>query len=158
MGESAFRALPSVDRLLQDARLRGWAADDVLLAVAREAVEAARTAVAAGGPAPSYEAIADDARRRLDGMLAPPLRPLINATGVVLHTNLGRAPLAEEAIEAMAAASRGYSDLEFEVESGRRGSRHALLEPLLTRLTGAEAAMAVNNNAAAVLLALSAIA
>ncbi len=158
MGESAFRALPSVDRLLQDARLRGRAADDVLLAVAREAVEAARTAVAAGGPAPSYEAIADDARRRLETLLAPPLRPLINATGVVLHTNLGRAPLAEEAIAAMAVASHGYASLEFDTETGRRGSRHALLEPLLTRLTGAEAALAVNNNAAAVLLALSAVA
>jgi len=158
MGEHLYRSLPSVDRLLQDARLRGRAADGVLVAVAREAVDAARAAIAAGSEPPSYEAIADDARRRLDGMLAPPLRPLINATGVVLHTNLGRAPLAEEAIEAMAAASRGYSDLEFELETGRRGSRHSLLEPLLTRLSGAEAAMAVNNNAAAVLLALSALA
>jgi L-seryl-tRNA(Ser) seleniumtransferase len=158
MSASAFRALPSVDRLLRDARLRGRAADGLLLAVAREALDAARRAIATGGAPPSYEAVAEHAARRLDALLTPPLRPLINATGVVLHTNLGRAPLAEEAVAAMAAASHAYSDLEFELETGRRGSRHALLEPLLTRLTGAEAAICVNNNAAAVLLALSALA
>jgi L-seryl-tRNA(Ser) seleniumtransferase len=158
MSASAFRALPSVDRLLRDARLRGRAADGLLLAVAREALDAARRTIATGGAPPSYEAVAEHAARRLDALLTPPLRPLINATGVVLHTNLGRAPLAEEAVAAMAAASHAYSDLEFELETGRRGSRHALLEPLLTRLTGAEAAICVNNNAAAVLLALSALA
>jgi L-seryl-tRNA(Ser) seleniumtransferase len=83
---------------------------------------------------------------------------VINATGVIIHTNLGRAPLSVDAIAAMAAVSRGYSNLEFDLETGERGSRYAHLESVLQRLTGAEAAIAVNNNAAALLLALSAIA
>lgn len=90
--------------------------------------------------------------------LDPSLCPVINATGVVLHTNLGRAPLSDAAIEAMRAVSRGYSNLEFDLDSGERGSRFAHLEGLLQRLTGAEAGIAVNNNASALLLALSALA
>ncbi len=90
--------------------------------------------------------------------LEPSLRPVINATGVVLHTNLGRAPLSDAAIDAMREVSRGYSNLEFDLERGERGSRFAHLEGLLRRLTGAEAGIAVNNNASALLLALSALA
>lgn len=85
------------------------------------------------------------------------LRGVINGTGIVLHTNLGRAPMSAEAAEAAAAAAKGYSTLEYDLEKGCRGSRHSHVEPLLTSLTGAEAAMAVNNNAAAVLLILSAL-
>ena len=92
-------------------------------------------------------------RRRL-----PSLRRAINATGIVLHTNLGRAPLAAEAIAAMEEAARGYSNLELDLETGRRGSRHEHVQSLLCRLTGAEAALAVNNCAAAVTLALSSVA
>jgi L-seryl-tRNA(Ser) seleniumtransferase len=83
---------------------------------------------------------------------------VINATGVIIHTNLGRAPLSDEAIEAMATVSRGYSNLEFDLEAGERGSRHSHLEAAFCQLTGAEAAMAVNNNASALLLALSTLA
>jgi L-seryl-tRNA(Ser) seleniumtransferase len=83
---------------------------------------------------------------------------LINATGIILHTNLGRAPLSDDAIAAMQAVSGAYSNLEFDMETGLRGSRHSILEPLLRRITRAEAGMAVNNNASAVLLALSALA
>jgi L-seryl-tRNA(Ser) seleniumtransferase len=90
--------------------------------------------------------------------MTPTLRPVINASGVILHTNLGRAPLSKETMAAMDAASRGYCNLEFELDSGRRGSRQTHVEKLLCRLTGAEAALAVNNNAAAVLLALTALA
>ena len=82
---------------------------------------------------------------------------MINATGVIIHTNLGRAPLSDEAIAAMNAVSRGYSNLEFDLEAGARGSRYVHLEEQVRRLTGAEAALAVNNNASAVLLALSAL-
>ena len=83
---------------------------------------------------------------------------MINASGVILHTNLGRAPLSEAALAAMEAVSRGYSNLEFDLESGARGSRHVHIEGLLCQLTGAEAALVVNNNAAAVLLGLTALA
>ncbi len=86
------------------------------------------------------------------------LRPVINATGVILHTNLGRAPLAPEAAEAAALAGGAYTNLEYELDSGKRGSRQAHIEPALRELCGAEAALAVNNNAAAVLLALAAVA
>ncbi len=111
-----------------------------------------------GNPRLAFDAIVADVAGRIEAQLRPPLRPLINGTGVIIHTNLGRAPLAEEAIEAMIEVSRGYSNLEYDVESGARGSRHTILEPLLCRITGAEAAMAVNNNASAVLLALAALA
>jgi L-seryl-tRNA(Ser) seleniumtransferase len=91
-------------------------------------------------------------------MTTPRIRSLINATGVVLHTKLGRAPLSEEAVAAMDQISRGYNNLEFDIESGERGSRHTHTEALLCRLTGAEAALVVNNNAAAVLLGLTTLA
>ena len=83
---------------------------------------------------------------------------MINATGVIIHTNLGRAPLSDEAIAAMDAVARGYSNLEFDLDAGERGSRHGHLEEQIRRLTGAEAGFAVNNNASAVLLTLSALA
>ena len=88
----------------------------------------------------------------------PPLRPVLNATGVVIHTNLGRAPLAPEAADAVKELSVGYSNLEYDVDAGKRGTRHDHVVPLLRSLTGAEDAVVVNNNAAAVLLTLSALA
>jgi L-seryl-tRNA(Ser) seleniumtransferase len=95
---------------------------------------------------------------RLAGWVAPRLRGVINGTGVVLHTNLGRAPISRAAAAAAADVAATYSNLELDLESGRRGDRHALLAPLLTRLAGAEASLVVNNNAAAVLLMLAALA
>jgi L-seryl-tRNA(Ser) seleniumtransferase len=124
----------------------------------RQHLDDLRRAIAAGGPCPTFDEIASSLMERAASTLAPSLRPVINATGVIIHTNLGRAPLSDEALAAMAAVGRGYSNLEFDLEEGERGSRFVHLEALLCRLTGAEAAIAVNNNASALLLALSALA
>ncbi len=129
----------------------------VAIAAAATEIGALRTRILAGeavdGEAKSLLAnIRDLANLIADG----PLRPLINATGVVLHTNLGRAPLPSQAAAAAALIASGYSNLEYDLDTGKRGSRHTHLEPLLCELSGAEAAIAVNNNAAAVLLALAA--
>src|SRR5262249_21358587 len=106
------------------------------------------------GAAPDLKA---DVRARLETLTLPALRPVINATGVIIHTNLGRAPLSDDARAAMDAVSRGYSNLEFELEVGERGSRHDHPRAMLRRVTGAEAGFAVNNNASAVLLVLAAL-
>jgi L-seryl-tRNA(Ser) seleniumtransferase len=153
-----LRALPAIDRLLVDAhdlieRYGHAAATDAL----RGAVDRARGSVLAGGATPTTAELIADAAARLATRRPPPPRPVINATGVVVHTNLGRAPLAAAARDAMIAAS-GYCDLEYDLASGGRGARAARLEPLLCDATGAEAAYAVNNAAAALVLALTALA
>lgn len=158
--DNPYRALPSVDTILADDRVRSLAGDGapVLTQVVRQAIETARTTVAEGKPAPTEDQIVESVLGIAHLAFSPSLRPVINATGVIIHTNLGRAPLSDEAIEAMANVSRGYSNLEFDLEAGERGSRYVHLEATLKHLTGAEAAIAVNNNASAVLLALSALA
>ncbi len=155
------RELPSVDRLLAAPPLaalvhaHGRAA---LVGAVRETLAAARAAVLGGSAPPSLEELAVQATERLAAHERPRLREAINATGVVIQTNLGRAPVAADAAAAMARAAAGYSNLEYDLERGERGSRTTHLEPLLCRLTGAEAALAVNNNASALLLALAALA
>jgi L-seryl-tRNA(Ser) seleniumtransferase len=156
-----YRRLPSVDRLLSDERLRPFAeryAPQIVVDTARQELTEARAAVAAGRPSPSYDDIVSSLSDRLASITEPSLRRVINATGVIIHTNLGRAPLSAEAVAAAAAVSGGYSNLEFNLDEGERGHRHVHVESLLCRLTGAEAALGVNNNAAALLLALSALA
>ncbi len=130
------------------------------LAAARRVLEDVRTGLRRDEAArvPDADWIADLIRDELNAAARPLLRRVINATGVVLHTNLGRAPMAAAAAEAAAIAAVGYTNLEFDLETGRRGARTQGIEPLLCRVTGAEAALAVNNAAAAVLLALSALA
>jgi L-seryl-tRNA(Ser) seleniumtransferase len=123
---------------------------------AREAVEAARAATAAGSP-PTLDDVLADAQARLASVGRRLLTPVLNATGVLLHTNLGRAPLGDDALRAVDAAAR-YSNLEFELATGKRGSRHAHAGHLLAAATGAESGLVVNNNAAAVLLTLAALA
>ncbi|MCC7353575.1 MAG: L-seryl-tRNA(Sec) selenium transferase [Anaerolineae bacterium] len=157
----ALRRLPSVDRLLQSEAVAALAAahgHDLAVAAAREALAQARHTIMAGEPAPTPDALAALVGERLGAMLRPTLRPVINATGVIIHTNLGRAPVSEVARQAMEAAARGYSNLEYDLKAGERGSRYVHAEALLCRLTGAEAALVVNNNAAAVLLALTVLA
>ncbi|TMC80067.1 MAG: L-seryl-tRNA(Sec) selenium transferase, partial [Chloroflexi bacterium] len=121
-------------------------------------VEAIRTQIAAEREGETSEGAREDAvAARLRAVVAPRLRRVINATGVILHTNLGRAPLARAALDALAVAG-GYSNLELDLETGKRGERAALVSGLLTALFGSDAALVVNNNAAAVLLALTALA
>jgi L-seryl-tRNA(Ser) seleniumtransferase len=144
-----LRDLPSVDELAR-------AVDDPLAVDAARAVLArARQQIQSGAEPRDLTALL---REELAAARAPSLRRVLNATGIVLHTNLGRAPLAREALARVDEAARGYSNLELDLERGERGSRQEHLAALVRRLTGAEAALVVNNNAAAVLLALAALA
>src|SRR3972149_5545120 len=130
---SSFRDLPSVSRLLAHRRLRPLASlmpDATVTELARQQLDEARQAIAAGQQWPPTEALVESILARADLLLRPTLRPLINATGVIIHTNLGRAPLSAEARQAMEAASRGYSHLEVDLEEGGRGSRLVPLEGL----------------------------
>ncbi len=158
---SELRHLPSVDKILSDGRIAPMTAQlphSVLVDIARDILHEIRKTIAAGRSAPSFEQILSDIAERANGLLQPSLRRIINASGVLLHTNLGRAPVSKEAAIAMERISQGYCNLEFDTESGVRGTRHVHLERLLCQLTGAEAALVVNNNAAAVLLILTALA
>ena len=148
------RALPAVDRVL---RGLGGLPHDLLSTCAREAVEAARQVTAEGGTVDEATVVAD-ARARVDQIRRGLLQPVMNATGVIIHTNLGRAPLAPEALDSVGSVAAGYSNLEYRLDEGRRGSRHDHAGTLLARACGAEAGLVVNNNAAAVLLALGALA
>jgi L-seryl-tRNA(Ser) seleniumtransferase len=149
-----LRDLPSVDRLLGDDVLAA-APRPLATAAARSALERAREAIRAGD---EPGVVVASARAELERLGAPGLRRVINATGVIVHTNLGRAPLAEAALARAIDVGGSYSNLELDLESGTRGSRQDHVADALCRLTGAEAALVVNNNAAAVLLALAALA
>jgi L-seryl-tRNA(Ser) seleniumtransferase len=157
----AYRQLPAVETLVQaiQRHANGDALPhEVLVDAARAELDAARTAIAAGASAPTIQHLIGATLARSHSIAQPSLRPLINATGVIIQTNLGRAPLSEAALQAMRKVGLGYSNLEYDLQAGERGSRAAHLAGLLCRLTGAEAALAVNNNAAAIYLALSALA
>ena len=149
-----LRNLPAVDELLRDPRLAGEP-HGLAVAAARAALAAAREAILAGQ---EPDDLATAAAVALAEARAARLRRAVNATGVIVHTNLGRAPLAAAAMERVAEIGAGYSNLEYDTESGARGSRQDHVAPVLRRLTGAEGALVVNNCAAAVLLALAALA
>jgi L-seryl-tRNA(Ser) seleniumtransferase len=158
-----LRRLPSVQRLLDTQAAIALAVRHgrgTTVKAIRVRLDALRAEIAAGAidVVPEADAIVEAVGETLVAASRPRLRRVINATGILLHTNLGRAPLAREAIDAVAEVARGYANLEFDLASGARGSRTAGIEPLLARLTGASAALAVNNGAAAILLALSALA
>jgi L-seryl-tRNA(Ser) seleniumtransferase len=149
-----LRDLPSVDELAGDDRLTS-APRPLVVSAARSALARAREEIRAGvDPGDLVERV----EQELAAARAPRLRRVLNATGVIVHTNLGRAPLAEEALDRVREVAHGYSNLEYDLSAGARGSRQDHVAPILRRLTGAEAALVVNNNAAAVLLALAALA
>jgi L-seryl-tRNA(Ser) seleniumtransferase len=159
-GASEVRKLPRADRLLETADRAGFVArlgHGAVIEAIRADLDRIRAEVLAGAPCPPAEAIERELVARLEASSRGSLRPVVNATGVVVHTNLGRAPLSDEAIEAMARAARGYTNLEYDLARGERGDRYGHAEASLCRLTGAEAAVVVNNNAAAVMLALAAL-
>ncbi len=157
----ALRHLPSVERLTSQFLQEDGAGRyprPLIVECARTIVDDAREHLLRAEQVDvSAEALLDRLRRLVQTRAAVTLARAVNATGVILHTNLGRAPLSDAAARAVAEVMTGYSTLEIDIETGRRGSRHQHVERLLARLTGAEAAHAVNNNAAAVLLALAAL-
>ncbi len=155
------RNIPAVDSLLQTHQAAALVAKfgrPLTLEAIRTTLDHLRNTLGEGGALPDRIAILEQVQNELETWLEPTLIPVINATGVILHTNLGRAPLSQDAITAINHLAIGYSTLEYDLKRGARGSRSVHAEALLTRLTGAEAALVVNNNAAAVLLALSALA
>jgi L-seryl-tRNA(Ser) seleniumtransferase len=159
--ENKLRSLPGVEKLLEYPGIKVLMKDfphNLIVDIIRENLGFYRNAIAQGQQPPSPDDIVRNVSNQLRALSQPRLKPLINATGVVLHTNLGRAPLSQEAVNAMIRVSGAYSNLEFDLEKGERGSRHGYIESLLCRITGAEAGLVVNNNASAVLLGLTALA
>ena len=159
--ENPLRSLPAVDQLLRLPVVAGWIevyGRPLVLEALRTALEEAREQYPRAQSVPDEAALLAGVERRLQAWTTPTLLPVINASGVVLHTNLGRAPLSAAALKAAHAVSLGYSNLEYDLDKGQRGSRLTHAEALLQRLCGVEAALVVNNNAAAVLLALTALA
>ena len=153
-----YRKLPAVDALLRVpaiAELGARYGRDNVAATARSLLDEARTAIGAGALAPDAGVWPERIRKALEETTQPSLLPVINATGVIIHTNLGRAPLSANARAAIDAVSHSYSNLEYKLDAGVRGSRHDHARARLCRLTGAEDALIVNNNAGAVFLTLA---
>ena len=154
-----LRQLPSVDKLLaQASSLLETYGRSLTTDAIRSVLDEARSIIRSGGTPPDQSELLPRITDRLREWTQSRPRAVMNATGVIIHTNLGRAPLSTEAINAMTVAAAGYSDLEYDLDRGERGSRMAAVEDLLKRVTGAEAAFVVNNTAGAALLALSALA
>ena len=162
--QELYRSLPNVDQVMGADELEGLLLAgiprSVVLEAVRETLDAVRANIASGQVTEPYGV--DDcvmgALPRIEAAMVPSLRPVVNATGIIVHTNLGRSVLPEAARAAVSAINEGYSNLEYSLDAGARGSRHDHVEALICELTGAEAAMAVNNNAAAVLLTLAGLA
>jgi L-seryl-tRNA(Ser) seleniumtransferase len=165
--QQALRNLPSVHRLLSDSVFKqlitryshplvAEAVGDEIADIRNSCLASLENEIDEGwySVATSPASISENARQRLSRSFDPSLRRVLNVTGVVIHTNLGRAPLSKRALEAVGLVASSYSNLEFDIEAGKRGSRHAHVERHICRLTGAESALVVNNNAAAVLLVL----
>ncbi len=167
MKEDLLRALPSVDEILRQAWMQDvikGAGRSLAVRAVQELICERRAELLAGDSVEAESVVASPCfdsfavMRKIEQLAALSLRPLINATGIIVHTNLGRAPLCKAALEAVERIARGYSNLEFDIEQGARGHRGVHIADCLRRICGAEAACAVNNNAAAVLLGLTALA
>lgn len=159
--QNQLRQLPSVNELLQapaSQQLIVQFSHNLVVYAIRTSLAQARTSILTGASCPSSADLLAQVEDILHKEQQPHLHSVINATGVIINTNLGRAPLSQEALQAVQAVSQGYSNLEYDLAIGERGSRHAHTEDLLCELTGAEAAIVTNNNAAAVLLSLSTLA
>ena len=158
--QDQLRQLPSVEALLHKSEVSAWTSvygRDLVVEALRDGLEQLRGQIRAGETYEDHRFLLA-VQGLLDVAVSATLLPAINATGVILHTNLGRSPLSDEALASMRAVGEGYSNLEYDLAEGHRGSRYVHAERLLCRLTGAEAALVVNNNAGAVLLMLSALA
>ncbi len=160
--QQLLQELPSIDKLLRlpvTIDLMGVYGRSLTLEALRTVLEQQRQVIISGAAVsvPMNAMLVNAASEWLENVLAPTLRPVINATGIIVHTNLGRAPLSQAALQAIRSTASGYSTLEYNLEAGARGSRATHAEQLLKRLTGSEAALVVNNNAAAVLLMLTAL-
>lgn len=158
---NSLRSLPSVDQLIRMSRVDRWIelyGRPLALEALRLCLSQAREGFAGGERLPDRDDLLDRAEALLRTWTSPSLKPVINATGVILHTNLGRAPLSQAALEAVNAAGMGYSNLEYDLIKGGRGSRLLHAEELLKHLLEVEAALVVNNNAASLLLVLTALA
>jgi L-seryl-tRNA(Ser) seleniumtransferase len=156
-----LRDLPSVDQLLKTPHVEHWVASygrPLTVTAIRTTLEDIRSHYSQETKLPDQDGLLTRIELTLQSWTAPTLQPVINAAGVILHTNLGRAPLSLAAMQAVQNVALGYSTLEYDLEKGKRGSRLVHAEALLQRITGAEAALVVNNNAAAVLLVLTALA
>jgi len=158
--QAEYRKLPSVDALLQNpqvALLSSEYGQAPVVSVARDQLALARCSIAEGGSAPIVDQWPNLLVQQLEKYFLPTLVPTINATGVILHTNLGRAPLSQASRWAVQEIMQGYSNLEYDLDKGQRGSRYEHVRDRLCRLTGAEDALVVNNNAAAIYLVLAAL-
>jgi L-seryl-tRNA(Ser) seleniumtransferase len=159
-----LKKIPKIDDVLLLLKIEGCferAPREMVVDACRAVADEIRRAVMAGGyemNVPSAEQVAARVRDKIESMHRPSLRRVVNATGIILHTNLGRAPLCEEALKRVHEVSRGYSNLEYDIEMGKRGLRYDHVKEILCKLTGAEDALVVNNNAAAVLLVLNTLA
>ncbi|HJX04022.1 MAG TPA: L-seryl-tRNA(Sec) selenium transferase, partial [Dehalococcoidia bacterium] len=161
MSGNELKHLPSVDRVISHKRLRilsNHFPQKLIVEHARRILELHRQKIKEGGHVFSLDQMVEEIVSDMESLCEPSLRPVINATGVILHTNLGRAVLSSSAIKAMESVSSSYSNLEFDISKGSRGSRHVHVEKVICEVTGAESALVVNNNAAAVLLCLTALA
>ena len=159
--DTEFRNLPSVDRLLSEEQIKQLLdiyPHSLVVDMVRQQLEQERLSITRGNACSDIAEIVESICSRIQSLMRTSLCPVINASGVILHTNLGRAPLSNEAAVAMNTIAKGYCNLEIDMDSGARGSRNVHIERLLCQLTGAEAALVVNNNASAVLLGLTAIA